>query len=188
MSNNYHSRFPAKRLALNAVMVALYFALSMMAVPIGGFKLTFEHLPIILCAAFFGPLDAVIVGALGEFINQMLTFGFTPTTILWMTPAIFRGLSMGLGAKLAPKRFGKAALLETKVPVSFVAYCVISGLICSLLNTFTLYVDSKMYGYYSYAMVFGVLWLRLGASAISSVLMSVVTKPLAHTLRKSRMI
>ena len=188
MLNKNHSRFSAKRLVLNAAMVALYFALSMLAVPIGGFKLTFEHLPIILCAAMFGPLDALVVGALGEFINQMLTFGFTPTTILWMTPAMFRGLSMGLGAKLAPKLFGRDALLDTAVPFPFITFCVISGLICSLLNTFTLYVDSKMFGYYSHAMVFGVLWLRLGASAISSVVMSVVVKPLTLALRKARMI
>ncbi len=188
MTNNNCSRSTAKRLALNAALVALYFALSMLAVPIGGFKLTFEHLPVILCAVFFGPVDAVIVGALGEFINQMLTFGFTPTTILWMTPAMFRGLSMGLAGKLAPKMLGREALLEQKLPVAFWVCCVISGLICSGLNTFTLYVDSKMFGYYSYAMVFGVLWLRLGASAISSVLMSVVAKPLVHAMRKARVI
>ena len=188
MKNNNRSRFSAKRIAVNAALVALYFALSMLAVPIGGFKLTFEHLPIILCAVFFGPVDALIVGALGELINQMLTFGFTPTTILWMAPAMFRGLSIGLCAKLAPKVLGRDALLEKKVPAAFLICCVVSGLICSLINTFTLYVDSKMFGYYSYALVFGVLWLRLGASAISSVLMSVAAKPLVHALRKTNVI
>ena len=188
MSTNNRSRFTAKRLALNAAMVALYFALSMMAVPVGGFKLTFEHLPVILCAVLFGPVDALIVGALGEFINQMLTFGFTPTTILWMAPAMIRGLSMGLGARLAPRFLGLEALLEKKVPVAFWVMCIVAGLVCSLVNTFTLYVDSKMFGYYSYAMVFGVLWLRLGASAISSALMAVVVKPLTHALRKTNLI
>ncbi len=186
--NKKHSNFSAKRLAINAALVALYVALSMLAVPIGGFKLTFEHLPIILCAVFFGPADALIVGALAELLNQMLTFGFTPTTLLWMTPAMFRGLSMGLCAKCAPKTLGKEALLEKKVSAAFFACCIVSGLICSLLNTFTLYVDSKMFGYYSYAMVFGVLWLRLGASAISSALMAVVAKPLTHALRKTNLI
>lgn len=188
MSTNNRSRFTAKRLALNAAMVALYFALSMMAVPVGGFKLTFEHLPIILCAVLFGPVDALIVGALGEFINQMLTFGFTPTTILWMAPAMIRGLSMGLGARLAPRFLGLEALLEKKVPVAFWVLCIIAGLVCSLVNTFTLYVDSKMFGYYSYAMVFGALWVRLGTSAISSVVMSVVAKPLTQAMRKARVI
>ena len=186
--NNKHSKFPAKRLAINAALVALYIALSMLAVPIGGFKLTFEHLPVILCAVVFGPVDALIVGALAELMNQMLTFGFTPTTILWMAPAMFRGLSMGLCAKFAPKSLGREALMKKKVPAAFFACCIISGLICSLINTFTLYVDSKMFGYYSYAMVFGVLWLRLGASAISSALMAVVAKPLTQALRKTNFI
>ena len=177
-----------RRLVLDAVLVALYFALSMIAVPIGGLKLTFEHLPVIICALLFGPVDAVLVGALAELINQMLTFGFTPTTILWMAPAMFRGLSMGLAAVYAKKSLGLDALLEKKAPVAFLVVCVISGLICSLLNTFTLYVDSKMFGYYSYAMVFGVLWIRLAASAASSVLMSVVAKPVVTALRKAKVI
>lgn len=188
MSKNNQKNRKTKRLVLDAVMVALYFALSMIAVPLGGLKLTFEHLPVILCALLFGPVDAVLVGGLGELINQMLTFGFTPTTILWMTPAMFRGLSMGLAAVLVSKSLGLDAVLEKKVPAAFYVVCVISGLICSLLNTFTLYVDSKMFGYYSYAMVFGVLWIRLGASAVSSVLMSVAVKPVAGALRKAKMI
>ena len=188
MKNNERRSFTVKRIALNAVLAALYVALSMFSVPVGGFKLTFEHLPVILCAVLFGPIDAIIIGALGELINQMLTFGFTPTTIMWMAPAMFRGLSMGLGAVLLPKFLGRPAMLEKSVPIVFMVVCVVSGLICSLVNTFTLYVDSKMFGYYSYAMVFGVLWLRLGTSAISSVLMAVVVKPLADALHKARVI
>ena len=188
MTNQKASAFSTRRLALNAVMVALYFALSMLAVPMGGLKLTFEHLPIIITALLFGPLDALIVGALGELVNQMMTFGFTPTTILWMTPAMFRGLSMGLCAKFLSKHVGLNAVIEKKLPVAFLVICVISGLICSLLNTFTLYVDSKMFGYYSYAMVFGVLWIRLAASAVSSVLMAIAGKPVLVALRKAKII
>jgi ECF transporter S component (folate family) len=180
--------FTTKRMALNAVMVALYIALSTLAIPLGGLKLTVEHLPVIITAVLFGPLDALLVGGLGELINQMLTFGFTPTTILWMTPAMFRGLSMGLCAKFLAKYAGLNAVIEKKLPIAFLVICVISGLICSLLNTFTLYVDSKMFGYYSYAMVFGVLWVRLATSAVSSVLMAVVAKPVTVALRKAKII
>ena len=175
-----------KRMAAISMLAALYFALSMLAVPLGGLKLTFEHLPVIVAALLFGPVDAMIVGALGELANQMLTYGLTPTTILWMTPAMFRGLSMGLCAKFLGRYAGLNAVIEKKLPVAFWVICVVSGLICSLLNTFTLYVDSKLYGYYSYAMVFGVLWIRLGASAVSSVLMSVAAKPVLAAMRKAK--
>ena len=175
-----------KRMATNAMMAALYFALAMLAVPVGGLKLTFEHMPVISSAMLFGPLDALIVGALGELANQLMTFGLTTTTILWMTPAMFRGLSMGLCAKLLGKYMGVDAVIEKKLPLTFLVICVVSGLICSLLNTFTLYVDSKLYGYYSYAMVFGVLWIRLAASAVSSVLMAVAGKPLLAAMRKAK--
>lgn len=177
-----------KKMATNAMMAALYFALSMLAVPVGGLKLTFEHLPVIVTAMLFGPVDALIVGALGELANQMMTYGFTTTTILWMTPAMFRGLSVGLCAKLFGKYMGMDAVIEKKLPIAFLVTCVISGLICSLLNTFTLYVDSKLYGYYSYAMVFGVLWIRLAAGAVSSVLMAIAGKPLLAAMRKAKIV
>ena len=177
-----------QKMAVSAMLAALYFTLSMLAIPVGGLKLTFEHLPVIIAALMFGPVDALIVGALGELANQMMTYGITATTILWMTPAMFRGLSMGLCAKLLSGYVGTNAVIEKKLPVGFLVTCVISGLICSLLNTFTLYVDSKMYGYYSYAMVFGVLWIRLAASAVSSVVMAVVAKPLLAAMRKARLV
>ena len=177
-----------KRMAVNAMLAALYFALSMLAVPVGGLKLTFEHLPVIIAAMMFGPVDAIIIGALGELANQMMTYGLTPTTILWMTPAVFRGLSVGLCAKALGKYMGMDAVIEKKLPLVFLAVCVISGLLCSLLNTFTLYVDSKMYGYYSYALVFGVLWVRLVASAVSSVLMAIAGKPVLAAMKKAKIV
>lgn len=177
-----------KRMATNAMLAALYFALSMLAIPVGGLKLTFEHLPVIIAALMFGPVDALVIGALGELANQMMTYGFTVTTVLWMAPAMFRGLSMGLCAKFLSKYVGANAVIEKKLPLAFWVTCVISGLICSLLNTFTLYVDSKMFGYYSYAMVFGVLWIRLAASAVSSVVMAVAAKPVLAAMRKAKIV
>ena len=73
-----------KRLATNAMLAALYFALSMLAVPMGGLKLTFEHLPVIIAAMMFGPVDALIIGALdrsslggmnGDISGHMITSG-----------------------------------------------------------------------------------------------------------------
>ena len=60
-----------------------------------GIKLTFASLPGILAAMLFGPIDGFIVGFLGAFLEQMLHFGFTPTTLLWILPPAIRGLLIG---------------------------------------------------------------------------------------------
>lgn len=186
--NNNRRSSSVKRLTLDAVLVAVYFALSMMSVTIGGLKMTFEHLPVIICAVVYGPVDGLLVGAFGEFMNQMLTYGFTPTTVLWMLPAMSQGLLLGLCARFAKKRLGMDALLEKKLPVAFFLACAITGIIGSCINTFAFYVDSKMFGYYSYAMVFGVFWVRIGIGAVSSVLIAMVTKPVAAALRRARFV
>lgn len=177
-----------KRLTLDAVLVAVYFALSMISVTVGGLKVTLEHLPVIVCAVLYGPVDGLLVGGFGEFLDQMLTYGFTPTTVLWMLPAMFQGLALGLCTRFAKKQLGLDALLEKKFPAAFLIACVITSLGCSCLNTFALYVDSKMYGYYSYAMVFGVFWVRICIGTVSSAILAMVTKPIAAALRRARFV
>ena len=57
------TRFPIKRIALDAVMAALYIGLALLSITLfNSIKITFEGLPIIICALIFGPVDAAIVG------------------------------------------------------------------------------------------------------------------------------
>lgn len=188
MTKNTKRGFAGKRMAMVAMLTAVYVALSTLAIVVGGMKLTFEHLPVIICAVIFGPVDGMLVGGLGEFINQMMTYGLTPTTLLWMAPALVRGLSMGLGAKLLDRHLGRSALLNQRFPVALLIYSVVTGLVCAGINTFTLYVDSRMFGYYSYALVFGALWFRILAAVITSVAMVMAAKPVVNALNKSNMI
>lgn len=182
------TRFPVKRIALNAVLIALYTGLTFLTVPMGGLKITVEALPVIICAVAFGPVDAAIVGGLSEFLNQMLTYGFTPTTLLWVLPAVVRGLFIGLCMLPQRKAFSPDKIFRTSRVAIFFAVCIVSGLLVSCINTFTLYVDSTMYGYYSYAMVFGVFWIRIITGAISSALMALATIPIVLALRRARLI
>ena len=64
--------FTTKRLVIDALLVALFFVLSMFAVEIAGVKITFVSLPTVVCALLYGPVDACIVGLLGAFLEQML--------------------------------------------------------------------------------------------------------------------
>ena len=189
MTNQSKKHFSVKRMALNAVMVALYIVIStFFAINLGPLKITFEALPVILCAIAFGPVDAILVGFLGEFINQMLTFGFTPTTLLWVLPIVVRAAIIGLAVVLMKKKLGVEALSGAKNSVILVVVSVIAGIVHSSINTVAFYVDSTMFGYYSYALVFGSFWLRIIAGVISSVVMTVVVLPLITALKRAKII
>lgn len=176
------------RIVTNAVLVTVYVALTFLVIPIGGLKITFEHFPVVLCAVLFGPIDAMLVGGLGELINQLFTFGLTPTTALWVLPIAMRGVLLGLIVRLFRKQMDMNAIVEKKFPFAFLLACVITGVISSGLNTVALYVDSKLFGYYTYAMVFGALAVRIVLSIITSILIAYAIKPVLYALRKAHLV
>lgn len=177
-----------RRMALDAVMIAMFFALSMFQITAGGLKFTFSALPIIICAVIFGPVDAFLVGLLGALLEQMMTYGFTPTTILWILPAGIRGLFIGLCLLPLKKHADGETLLRGKRIIAFYAICLVSAVIVSCFNTFTLYVDSNMYGYYTYALVFGALVARIVTGLISSALMATATIPVVAALKRAKIV
>lgn len=173
-----------KRLVMNAMMVAIYVVLSMLGIPFAGNKITFEHFPVIVSATLFGPIDGMLVGGVGELMNQMMTYGFTPTTVLWILPIVVRGLMIGLFAKCMPNYMKPSMSWRTTIPKVFFLVCIVTGPIASLLNTFAFYVDSKMLNYYSYALVFGSLLVRLILSVITSVIMATLAYILLPILQR----
>ena len=180
--------FSVKRIAIDAVLIAMYFGLSLLSVQLGGIKLTFASLPTIICAMLFGPIDGFLVGFLGAFLEQMIKFGFTATTMLWiLTPAI-RGLFIGICALLLKKHMSVDAILQTKRPYVYFIACIVSGIIVSTLNTLVFYVDAKMFHYYEYHMIFGVFWIRIASGVASSLLMSIVALPVVAALKRANFI
>ena len=53
----------------------------------------------LVASLMFGWVDGLLVGAVGGFLNQMLTYVFTVTTLMWIFPNAVRGLLVGLYAK-----------------------------------------------------------------------------------------
>ncbi len=178
------SKFTTKRLVIDALLIALFFVLSMLAVEIMGVKITFVSLPTVVCAMLYGPVDACIVGLLGAFLEQMLKYGFTATTLLWILPAAIRGLIVGLGVMLFRKQMSTDAIASSKKPFVYYAVCIVAGLVTSCANTLVYYLDSVINYYYSYALIFGVFWTRLATGALSSFLTATVALPVVLALRK----
>lgn len=182
------TRFTVQRIAMDAVLVALYVGLSFLSIPLGGLKITVEALPVIICAMIFGPVDAAVVGGLAELINQLLTFGLTVTTPLWILPAVVRGLFVGLCMMPVKKRIPVEGIFKSKWVILYYAVCLVSAVMVSCINTFTLYVDSNLFGYYSYAMVFGSFALRIVTGLVSTALMATATAPVVLSLKRANLI
>lgn len=160
------------------MLIALYVVLSVLTpVKLQNFKFTFEALPVLIGALLGGPLDGLAVGGIGSFIYQLLFsgYGLTVTTPLWVLPHALSGLIVGLYAK------------ARRYDYSFMAVVIIaavSALLVTALNTLALYFDAKVFGYYSKALVFGSLPLKILTGIILAVLFSLILPQLLKTLKR----
>lgn len=182
--------FSTKRLVLDAVLIALYVLLGFWKIPIGNMlRVNMAPFAIVICAVAFGPIDGLVVGFMGEFLSQILgPYGLTPTTVLWALPEGVRGLLLGLAMVLFFHMKVPAANRMNKATIFYLAACVITGIIASLFNTFALYVDSKMFGYYTYYMVFGVLLIRLSMAVIISGLFGYIAQLVVPALQRNKLV
>lgn len=145
-------RISTHRLCMDAMLAALCAVLGYVSLDLGNMKITFESLPILLGALMFGPLDGFAAGAMGTLIYQLLRYGVSVTTLLWILPYALAGLAAGWYAKR------RGFVLRGTETLVLVMAC---ELLITLLNTGVMYVDSKIYGYYSFAYIFGSFAMRL---------------------------
>lgn len=139
------------RMTRIAMLAAVCAVLGYVALDLGNLKVTFESLPILLAAFMFGPVDGLLVGGIGTLVYQLLRYGVSVTTPLWILPYVLCGLFAGL---LYRKR-------SSRVDAKRILFIVIlMEVMILLINTGVIYIDSKVYGYYSAAYVFGSFGIR----------------------------
>lgn len=181
----------AKRLAVNAVLIAIYYTLRLLNIPFGdAFRFTLAPFAVILCALLYGPVDGLIVGLLGEFMSQVLgQYGLTPTTLLWCLGETVRGASLGLCSMLFLRKWLLSDEgLKGKKTLVLLACCVVTGVLASVCQTFALYVDSNMMGYYNYHMVFGVMVWRILVYVVLAAGFGYLSLPIITALRKAKLV
>lgn len=162
-----------QRIAVNAMLIAMYFLLSnYFAVNLGGIRLTLDIFPIIVGACLFGPIDGLIIGLLGNFLFQLIgPYGISATTPLWMLPDGVRGLLIGL-------------LLKNSIGSTKLRYAIVLSLISVAVATLTtgvMYVDCLVYKY-SFAVYTPFIMWRYIAGLIISALIALVLPTLLKTL------
>ena len=168
----------AKRLTTLAMLIAINVVLCILApVKLANMKFTFEAFPILIAGIIGGPIDGLIVGTIGSSIYQILFsgYGLMITTPLWVLPHAISGLVVGLYSK-------KYNYSLTQKQTIFI--CILSSLIVTALNTLAIYLDSLIFGYYSFTYVFGSIILKIIAGVILALIYSLVIPKLVDRLLK----
>lgn len=184
-----NKKMATKRLTMNAVLIAVYVVLRFFNIPMGNsFRFTLAAFPVVLCALRYGPADGLLVGLLGEFLSQVLgPYGLTPTTLLWCLGETMRGGVLGLCSVLfLRKRLIAGKNPDRKVLIAVLVCCVVTGILAALGQTFALYVDSKMFGYYNYTAVFGVMVWRILVYAALAAAFGYLSLPIISALKKAK--
>ncbi len=167
---------PVRHLTIDAMLAALCAVLGYLAVDLVSVKVTFESLPILLGALLLGPLDGLLVGGVGTLLYQLLRYGVSATTPLWMLPYMLCGLLVGAYARRRGKPLRRG---ET------VAVTAAGELLITLLNTAVIYIDSKLFGYYTPGLIWGSLGLRLALCAVKAAAFGAVLPGLMGPLRRA---
>ncbi|MBS1402068.1 MAG: ECF transporter S component [Oscillospiraceae bacterium] len=169
-------KWTVKRLAVDAMFTAMCTVLGMVALDFISMKITFESLPVLIGALLFGPVDGVAIGLIGTLLYQLLRYGVSATTLLWMLPYGVCGLLVGWYA--ARRKFNLSL-------GQLMGVTVVNELLITALNTGVIYVDSMIYGYYSKAVVFGMLIPRIALSIGKGIVFALLLPYLLKAARKA---
>ncbi len=164
-----------KKLAVNALLAAMCAVLGAISLDFGNLKLTFESLPVLVAALLFGPIDGLAVGGIGTLLYQVLRYGVSATTALWILPYILCGLFTGLYAKK------RGYTLSTR-QMAFIMFTM--SIMIFVLNTLVLYIDSKVYGYYSAVFIFGSMVPRVLICLAKAAVFTAIMPPLLRAARR----
>jgi ECF transporter S component (folate family) len=158
------------------MLIAMKVILSILTpVKLLNFKFTFEAFPVLVAGLLLGKLEGFMVGFIGSFLYQILFsgYGFTATTLLWVLPHALSGLTVGF---IADKR---------KEQLDFKTIAIFSALLVTTLNTLALFIDAKIYGYYSTVLVFGSIPLKIAAGILLAIIYALALPKTIALIKKT---
>lgn len=171
------SAMSTRKMVTIAMLTAVYVVLNFAGtVRLGWINISVASLPVIVGAMLYGPVGGLLVGLLGSLMNQLITYGLTVTTVLWVIPAAVRGLMIGAYAQKCHFELSRAKI---------VGILCVTAVVVTALNTGAMYLDSVINGYYNYAYVFGGVITRVVAGVATALVMSFVAPPVVSMLDRS---
>lgn len=173
---NRTTRTHTQQLAMDAVLAAMVVVLGFTSIRIGNImKVSLEDFPVLIAALMFGPVDGMIVAGIGILLYQLLSYGITVTTVLWILPFVVVGGLAGLYARKSNYNNNRKQIL--------IIFLICEILIC-LLNTGAIYADSKIFGYYYPTIITGMIAIRMATAVGKGVVLGIVSTPLLKALSK----
>ena len=160
------------KMTLLGLSLALYIALSFASINLQFIKISMTGLPVIFIAVVYGPLEGALIGGIGEFIYQLSSYGLTPTTVLWILPAVVRGLIVGFMFKQ------KDVKKHIKLWIFTVILCCLA---VTAINTFVIWLDAKIFEYPSQLTTITILFRFVGSIA-SAVIYALIVPTLFEPL------
>lgn len=154
--------FNTREVCLLGLLTALMVVLSYVSIPLGTIKLSIEGVPIYIAGFIFGPVGGIIVGFLGSLLYQLLSYGVTATTLLWILPHVATGFLAGFLGLCLNDEFEIVGELNKLL---FVPSVMLINLLATLINTYAIKVDAIMFGYYTETLIVATLAVRLTISA-----------------------
>ena len=175
MSEKTKDFWNTRKLVTNAALIALHIVLSQVAtIRIGNsMVITVSGITEVVAGLLFGPISGGLVGLMGSLGNQMLLYGFTATTALWIIPAGLRGMICGWYARSRGYQPGALGTLWV---------LVVTAAIVTAVNTNVMIIDATVYGYNTDAAVLTQLGMRYLSGALTSVAYTAVAAPLMRRL------
>ena len=169
--------FTTQKLVTLAILVALHVIIARIAsIKIGpSIVITVSGITEVVAGLLFGPLSGGITGLLGSFLNQLITYGFTATTVLWILPAAVKGWMCGV--------YAKAYDYQLK-PFQILWILAVSALVVTTMNTVVQIIDAEIFQYSTKATQVAIMVTRYINGALTSVVYMIVTTPLLHRLNK----
>lgn len=174
------SKFTVSRMTQCALLAALYVVLSTyFSVRVTFIHITFSSLPVVLAAFLMGTGPALLVAGLGEFMAQVLGYGLSISTFLFMGPQLVRALVLGVMTAALCKGF-----FVEKKPLVLGSIVLTASVATSLTTTLSLWIDSHLMGYYSYHLVFVMSVQRMVSSLVTATVISLICVPVVGALRR----
>lgn len=169
-------KITTKQIALVAVLAAIYFVLgTYLHIESNNFNASIQTLPVLIGAFTLGPVPALLIGAIGELLKQLIMYGIDPTLPLWILPYALEGLLAGL---LVKKEFGNIS--NKKLIIAIIISEVFLTAIITPVNTLAAVIQ----GWGAWATILAGLGLRLIIMAIKIVIYCLIIPPLYKSLKK----